>query len=71
MLFSGFMDAAVGSYSARVQPILHIRVRGYPPLWVTWRRAAIYVNFFAQHWLPDQGVATYRGRGERYPPSLI
>jgi uncharacterized membrane protein YoaT (DUF817 family) len=53
-LFSGFMYAAVGSYIARVQRIFHIRVRGYPPLWSTWvLAAAIYVNFFAHHWLPD------------------
>lgn len=53
-LFSGFMYAAVGSYIARVQRIFHIRVNGYPPLWTTWLlAAAIYVNFFAHHWLPD------------------
>lgn len=53
-LFSGFMYAAVGSYIARVQRIFHIRVRHYPPMWTTWVLAvAIYVNFFAHHWLTD------------------
>jgi hypothetical protein len=53
-LFSGFMYAAVGSYIARIQRIFDIRVRHYPPLWTTWvLAAAIYVNFFAHHWLPD------------------
>ncbi len=53
-LFSGFMYAAVGSYIARVQRIFDIRFRHYPPLWTTWvLAAAIYVNFFAHHWLPD------------------
>lgn len=53
-LFSGFMYAAVGSYIARVQRIFRIRVRAYPPLWTTWLLAgAIYINFFAHHWLPD------------------
>ncbi len=53
-LFSGFMYAAVGSYIARVQRIFHIRVRRYPPEWATWvLAAAIYLNFFAHHWLPD------------------
>jgi uncharacterized membrane protein YoaT (DUF817 family) len=53
-LFSGFMYAAVGSYIARVQRVFHIRVRHYPPEWTTWvLAAAIYVNFFAHHWLPD------------------
>jgi uncharacterized membrane protein YoaT (DUF817 family) len=59
-LFSGFMYAAVGSYIARVQRIFHIRVRGYPPLWTTWvLAAAIYVNFFAHHWLPDIRLALF------------
>ncbi|PQZ77402.1 MULTISPECIES: DUF817 domain-containing protein [unclassified Brevundimonas] len=59
-LFSGFMYAAVGSYIARVQRIFHIRVRNYPPLWTTWvLAAAIYVNFFAHHWLPDVRIALF------------
>lgn len=59
-LFSGFMYAAVGSYIARVQRIFHIRVRAYPPLWTTWILAvAIYVNFFAHHWLPDIRLALF------------
>ena len=59
-LFSGFMYAAVGSYIARVQRIFHIRVRNYPPLWTTWAlAAAIYVNFFAHHWLPDVRLALF------------
>lgn len=59
-LFSGFMYAAVGSYIARVQRIFHIRVRHYPPLWSTWAlAAAIYVNFFAHHWLPDVRLALF------------
>lgn len=53
-LFSGFMYAAVGSYIARIWRIFDIRFVGYPPLWTTWLlAAAIYVNFFAHHWLPD------------------
>ena len=59
-LFSGFMYAAVGSYIARVQRIFHIKVRGYPPIWTTWvLAAAIYVNFFAHHWLPDIRLALF------------
>jgi uncharacterized membrane protein YoaT (DUF817 family) len=53
-LFSGFMYAAVGSYIARIWRIFDIRFHRYPPLWTTWLLAgAIYVNFFAHHWLPD------------------
>ena len=59
-LFSGFMYAAVGSYIARVQRIFRIRVRRYPPLWTTWALgSAIYVNFFAHHWLPDVRLALF------------
>ena len=53
-LFSGFMYAAVGSYIARVWRIFDFRYSHYPPRWATYAlAAAIYVNFFAHHWLPD------------------
>ena len=53
-LFSGFMYAAVGSYLARIWRIFRFRFENYPPHWATWLlAAAIYVNFFAHHWLPD------------------
>jgi len=53
-LFSGFMYAAVGSYIARVWRIFDFRYSGYPPAWTSYAlAAAIYVNFFAHHWLYD------------------
>jgi uncharacterized membrane protein YoaT (DUF817 family) len=53
-LYSGFMYAAVGSYIARVWRIFGFRFEPYPPRWTTIVLAtAIYVNFFAHHWLPD------------------
>jgi uncharacterized membrane protein YoaT (DUF817 family) len=53
-LFSGFMYAAVGSYIARVIRIFEMRFAPYPPAWMTYLLgAAIYVNFFAHHFLPD------------------
>lgn len=53
-LFSGFMYAAVGSYLARVWRIFDFRYTHYPPAPWTWLLGtAIYVNFFAHHWLPD------------------
>jgi uncharacterized membrane protein YoaT (DUF817 family) len=53
-LFSGFMYAAVGSYIARVWRIFDFRYSAYPSRWMTLAlAAAIYVNFFAHHWLPD------------------
>jgi len=72
-LFSGFMYAAVGSYIARIWRIFDIRFRRYPPLWTSWvLAAAIYVNFFAHHWLPDirlglfAATALLYGRGWFY-----
>ncbi|MDX3899852.1 MAG: DUF817 domain-containing protein [Sphingobium sp.] len=59
-LFSGFMYAAVGSYLARVWRIFDFSFSGYPPVWTTVALAvAIYVNFFAHHWLPDVRLALF------------
>lgn len=59
-LFSGFMYAAVGSYMARVIRIFNMRFTPYPPLWATFvLAAAIYVNFFAHHFLPDIRVVLF------------
>ncbi len=53
-LFSGFMYASVGSYMARVIRLFDMRFAPYPPFWSTVVLAsAIYVNFFAHHFLPD------------------
>ena len=59
-LFSGFMYAAVGSYIARIWRIFDIRLDPYPPLWTAAvLAAAIYVNFFAHHWLPDMRIGLF------------
>ncbi|WP_404481020.1 DUF817 domain-containing protein [Novosphingobium sp. BL-52-GroH] len=59
-LFSGFMYAAVGSYVARVWRIFDFRFTGYPRPWASVALAvAIYVNFFAHHWLPDMRLALF------------
>jgi uncharacterized membrane protein YoaT (DUF817 family) len=61
-LFSGFMYASVGSYMARVIRIFDMRFAPYPPFWVTVILAvAIYVNFFAHHFLPDIRLALFAG----------
>ena len=53
-LSSGFMYASVGSYIARVIRIFDMRFSPYPPFRMTAVLAvAIYVNFFAHHYLPD------------------
>lgn len=59
-LFSGFMYAAVGSYLARVWRIFAFRFTQFPRLlWAQVLAAAIYVNFFAHHWLPDVRVILF------------
>jgi uncharacterized membrane protein YoaT (DUF817 family) len=59
-LFSGFMYAAVGSYIARVWRIFDFRYTHYPRQTWTWLLAvAVYVNFFAHHWLPDIRYALF------------
>lgn len=63
-LFSGFMYAAVGSYIARVWRIFDFRYTGYPAHLLTWLLAiAVYVNFFAHHWLPDIRLALFAAMG--------
>jgi uncharacterized membrane protein YoaT (DUF817 family) len=59
-LFSGFMYASVGSYMARVIRIFDMRFAPYPPFWQTWvLAAAIYINFFAHHFLPDIRIGLF------------
>lgn len=59
-LFSGFMYAAVGSYMARAIRVFDMRFAPYPPFWTTVLLAvAIYVNFFAHHFLPDIRLALF------------
>ena len=53
-LFSGFMYAAVGSYFARAARVFEFRWQSYPNLTATvGLAAAIYVNFFAHHFVLD------------------
>jgi len=53
-LFTGFMYGSVGSYIARVVRIFDMRFAPFPPVWVLWvLGAAIYVNFFAHHYVWD------------------
>lgn len=63
-LFSGFMYAAVGSYLARVWRIFDFRFGAYPnPVLAALLAAAVYVNFFAHHWLPDVRLALFAAMG--------
>lgn len=63
-LFSGFMYAAVGSYLARIWRIFDFRYSAYPNRFATSLLAtAIYVNFFAHHWLPDIRLLLFAAMG--------
>lgn len=63
-LFSGFMYAAVGSYIARVWRIFRFDFTSYPAHWTSWVLAvAIYINFFAHHWLPDMRMVLFAATG--------
>lgn len=53
-LFSGFMYASVGSYIARAWRLFDFRFTRHPSVAATLGlAAAIYVNFFTHHFLPD------------------
>ena len=59
-LFSGFMYAAVGSFIARAIRLFEMRFENYPPFWMTVvLAAAIYINFFAHHFVPDIRIALF------------
>jgi uncharacterized membrane protein YoaT (DUF817 family) len=71
-LFSGFMYAAVGSYLARVWRILDFRFVRFPPLWLQGLlAAAIYVNFFAHHYLTDIRLVLFIASAAIYGPCML
>jgi uncharacterized membrane protein YoaT (DUF817 family) len=71
-LFSGFMYAAVGSYLARVWRIFEFRFDRFPPLWLQGLLgAAIYVNFFAHHWLPDIRLGLFAATAVIYLRTVV
>lgn len=52
-LYGGFMYAAVGSYLCRAWHLFDLRLTRYRPRVMAVLAAAVYVNFFSHHWLPD------------------
>lgn len=61
-LFTGFMYAAVGSYIVRAWRLFDFRFTRHPPLWaVAALGVAIYVNFFAHHYVADLRLALFAG----------
>jgi len=61
-LFTGFMYASIGSYIARAWRLFEFRFDQHPPVALCLAlSAAIYVNFFAHHFLPDLRVLLFIG----------
>jgi uncharacterized membrane protein YoaT (DUF817 family) len=59
-LFSGFMYASIGSYIARSWRLFDFRFLRHPPLWTVHVLAlAIYINFFAHHYMPDLRIGLF------------
>ncbi|WP_171059861.1 DUF817 domain-containing protein [Streptomyces montanus] len=52
-LYGGFLYAAVGSYVCRAWHLFDLELVRYRPRSTAAVAAAIYVNFFTHHWLPD------------------
>ncbi|MFE7901472.1 DUF817 domain-containing protein [Streptomyces sp. NPDC057424] len=52
-LYGGFLYAAVGSYVCRAWHLFDLGLVRYRPRATAVVAAAIYVNFFSHHWLPD------------------
>ena len=60
-LYSGFMYAAVGSYMCQAWRRLDLALIGYRPVPTAIAAAAVYLNFFTHHWLPDLRVLAAAG----------
>jgi uncharacterized membrane protein YoaT (DUF817 family) len=59
-LFTGFMYAAVGSYLARAWRLFDLRFDRHPPTAHVFALAvAIYINFFAHHYVFDMRVVLF------------
>ncbi|HEY7403517.1 MAG TPA: DUF817 domain-containing protein [Candidatus Angelobacter sp.] len=53
-LYSGFMYASVASYIMQAWRHFNLRITSFPSFWMAVTLcAAIYVNFFTNHYLPD------------------
>jgi hypothetical protein len=62
-LFSGFMDASIGSYIARSWRLFDFRFARHPPLWsVNFLALAVYANFFTHHHIVDRATFCLRRR---------
>jgi len=71
-LFSGFMYAAIGSYIARCWRLFDFRFTRHPPLWSLYALGiAIYINFFAHHYIADIRYLLYAAAAFLFARSWI
>jgi uncharacterized membrane protein YoaT (DUF817 family) len=71
-LFTGFMYGAIGSYIARAWRLFDFRFTRHPPHWQTVLLAgAIYLNFFAHHFLPDIRLLLFAAVGWIFGPCWV
>lgn len=71
-LFTGFLYASIGSYIARVWRLFDFRFTRHPRLVFTLPlAAAIYVNFFSHHYLPDLRVALFAICALLFGPTIV
>lgn len=71
-LFTGFMYASVGSYIARAWRLFDFRFSGHPrfaPAAVL--AAAIYLNFFGHHFLPDARPLLFAALAWLFGPTWV
>lgn len=71
-LFTGFMYAAVGSYIARCWRLFDFRFTRHPPMWMLSLLAvAIYVNFFAHHYVWDVRPLLFLASAALFGPCIV
>lgn len=71
-LFTGFMYAAVGSYIARCWRLFDFQFTRHPSLAaMTVLAVAIYVNFFAHHFMPDGRLILFAWAALLFGPCWI
>jgi uncharacterized membrane protein YoaT (DUF817 family) len=71
-LFTGFMYAAVGSYIARCWRLFDFRFDRHPPVWALGiLSSAIYLNFFAHHYVIDGRIVLFAASAVLFGRSTV
>jgi Protein of unknown function (DUF817) len=59
-LFTGFMYSCIGSYLCRAWRLFDFHFEHHPPVWaLVVVSIAIYINFFAHHYVPDMRLVLF------------